>query len=254
MPSGSNDEQGRHFTLGDAARKLDIDFLSIVESMERAPGRIVALDGVAEAKIVDIEVRLDRRSGIGQSVLTAQRNQLVLRVNPGYRGHIGPLGRAQLHVIGAPVGVDDEIGDHFGTGRLDQDVDLLGCRRPAFGVADDPSDGVAGSDRSGADELFAVLQRDVGHLSGRRIDLVERAFDERVDLHGIEVAAADRLNPSCCVGEVDALTRITRLRLGPCPRKRLELARQRQRFWQLHHLHRLGRLASPARPAARRRS
>jgi hypothetical protein len=41
----SDDEQGRHCTLSDTAGELDVDFLSIVESMERTPGRVVALDG-----------------------------------------------------------------------------------------------------------------------------------------------------------------------------------------------------------------
>jgi len=33
----------------------------------------------------------------------------------------------------------------------------------------------AGGDRTGTDELLTRLQRDVGHLSGRGVDLVERA-------------------------------------------------------------------------------
>ena len=136
-----------------------------------------------------------------------------------------------------------QIGDEFGPGRLDQDVDLLGCRRPALGVADDPAHRVAGRDRTGADELLAVLQRDVGHLSGRGIDLVEGAVGERIDLHGIEIAAAARLNAGGGVRQVDALTRIARLRRRSCARKRLELARQRQRLWEFHDLHRLRRFA-----------
>ena len=51
-------------------------------------------------------------------------------------------------------------------GRLDQDVNLLGRGCPAFGVADDPANRIAGGDRAGADQLLALLQRDVGHLAG----------------------------------------------------------------------------------------
>jgi len=42
-------------------------------------------------------------------------------------------------MIGAPVGVDDEVGDEIRTRRLDQDVDALGGTGPAFGIADDPA-------------------------------------------------------------------------------------------------------------------
>src|SRR3546814_6904607 len=46
---------------------------------------------------------------------------------------------------------------------------------PAHRVADDPAHGVTGRDRPGAYKLFAFLKRDVGHLTGRGIDLIERA-------------------------------------------------------------------------------
>jgi len=78
-------------------------------------------------------------------------------------------------MIGAPVSIDDEIGDEVGPGGLDKDMDLFGCCRPALGVADNPAHGVAGGDRAGADKLLALLQRDVGHLSGRGVKLVERS-------------------------------------------------------------------------------
>ena len=93
----------------------------------------------------------------------------------------------------------------FGAGRLDQDVDLLGRPRPAFGVADDPANRVAGGDRAGADELLALLQGDVGHLAGRCVDLIERAIGEGIDLDGVEVAAARRLDARGGVRQVDTL-------------------------------------------------
>ena len=115
-------------------------------------------------------------------------------------------------MVGPPVGVDDQVGDEVGPGRFDEDVDLLGRRRPAFGVADDPSHRIAGGDRTGADELLALLQRDVGHLARCGVDLVERAVGKGIDLHRVDVAAAARLDARGGVGQVDPLTRITRLR------------------------------------------
>ena len=70
-------------------------------------------------------------AGLRLRVLAAQRDELILRILPGDRRHIGALGRAQLHVIGAQIGVDDQIGHQFGAGRLDQDVDLAGRARAA---------------------------------------------------------------------------------------------------------------------------
>jgi hypothetical protein len=175
-----------------------------------APRRVVALDGVAEANPVDVEVGLDRDGSIRKRVLPAQRNELILRVDPRDRGHVGPLGRAKLHVVGAPVGIDHEIGDDVWPGWLDQDVDLLGICGPALGVADDPPHSIAGRDRSGADKLLAFLQSNVCDLAGRRVDLVERAFRIRIDLYGIEVAASAGLHTGGGVGKVNTLSRIAR--------------------------------------------
>ena len=88
--------------------------------------------------------------------------------------------------------------------------------RPAFGIADDPAHGIAGGDRAGADELFAFLQGDVGHLPRRGIDLIERPWRKRIDLNGIDVAIAGRLHAGSGVGLLDALARIAGfwLRLG----------------------------------------
>jgi hypothetical protein len=146
-------------------------------------------------------------------------------------------------MIGAAVGVDDEIGDDVRPGRFDKDVNLLGVGRPALGVADDPPHRVAGCNGTGADQLLALLEGDVGHLSGRGIDLVEGSLGERKHLHGIDVAAPARLNPGGGVCEIDTLAWIAWLGRRSCARQRLELARQRQRLRQLDHLDGLGRIS-----------
>ena len=84
---------------------------------------------------------------------------------------------------------------------------LVGAR-PALGIADDPAHGVAGGDRAGADELLAGLERDVGDLAGRGIDLIERAVREGIDLDGVDVAGARRLHARRAVRLLDAHARI----------------------------------------------
>ena len=111
------------------ARELDEHLPAVVEGAQRPPGRIVALDAVAEVQRVDVDAGGDGRRRLGRCVLLAQRDELVLRIGPGDRGHVGLLVRAQLEVIGPPVGVDDEVGDEIRPRRLDQDVDSLGRRR-----------------------------------------------------------------------------------------------------------------------------
>ena len=49
----------------------------------------------------------------------------------------------------------------------------------ALRIADDPAHGVAGGDGAGTDKLFTRLERDVGDLTRRGIDLIERAIGER---------------------------------------------------------------------------
>ena len=124
---------------------------------------------------------------------------------------------------------------------------FLAAPGSALGVADDPAHGVAGGDRTGADELLAVLQRDVGDLAGRGIDLIERAAGEGIDLHGVDEAVAHRLDAGGGVGLVDARCGVRRLGRAFAPGQRLQLAGQRQRLRQLHDL-----APAPAdRPAAR---
>jgi len=132
-------------------------------------------------------------------------------------------------MIGAQVGVDDEIGHQLRPGRLDQDMHLLRRARAAQRVADDPAHGVAGSDRSGADELLAGLERDVGDLAHGGIDLIERPLRERIDLHRIDEAVAHGLDARGGIGLVHASGGIGRLRRLPGAFDRLHLAGQRQR-------------------------
>ena len=55
----ADDEQRRHFSLGDAGRELDIDLAAIIVGIDRTPRRAVALDDVTVAAL--IHFRNDRR-------------------------------------------------------------------------------------------------------------------------------------------------------------------------------------------------
>src|SRR3546814_3508689 len=82
-------------------------------------------------------------------------------------------------MIGAPVGVDDEVGGEVGPCRLDQDMHPAAFPCPADRIADDPAHGVTSGDRPWADELLAFLKGDVRHLTRGGIDLIESAFGDR---------------------------------------------------------------------------
>jgi hypothetical protein len=75
---------------------------------------------------------------------------------------------------------------------------------PALGIANDPAGGVARRDRSRAGQAFARLQRDIGDLSWCGIDLIERAFRPGIDLDGVIVALAARLDAGGGIGVLDA--------------------------------------------------
>jgi hypothetical protein len=128
--------------------EFDVNLRAVIEHLARPPWRRVTLDAVAKPQFAEIEAAVDRRRRIGGFVLAAQRDQLVLWILPGHRGHIGLLGRAQLHQIGAPIGVDHEIGREIRPRRLGQDMNALGRPGAALGVADHPAHGVAGGDRT----------------------------------------------------------------------------------------------------------
>jgi hypothetical protein len=165
-----------------------------------------------------------------------------LRIEPGHRGHVRPCRRAQLEEIDPAIGVDDKVGDEVGTRGLDQNVDAFRGARAALGVADDPANGVARGDGTGADELLALLQGDISDLARRCIDLIERATGEGIDLHGVDETISDGLHPRGGIGQVHAGGRIGGLRRCLAGREPLQLAGQRQGFRQLHDPHRSGRI------------
>ena len=99
---------------GNSAGHLDIDLRTVVERGDRAPGRIVAFNRVTEPQSRDIHAGHNGRRSIRACILPAQRNQLVLRILPGNRGHVGLFRGTKLQEIGAPIGIDHEIGDELG--------------------------------------------------------------------------------------------------------------------------------------------
>src|SRR5260221_14718811 len=48
----ADDEQRRHFSLGNAGRELDIDLAAIIVGIDRTPRRAVALDDVTVAALI----------------------------------------------------------------------------------------------------------------------------------------------------------------------------------------------------------
>ena len=152
-------------------------------------------------------------------------------------------------MIGPAVGVDHHVGLEVRPGRLDQDVHALVGALAGRGVANHPAHGVA---RRHGDELFTGLQRNVGHLAGAGVELVERTGRERPDLVRVQIAPARGLYTSCRVGLGDAYARIDRLRRCDTDRHRLQLSGQRQRDRCLHDLHRLRRIGHVRRCDSRR--
>src|SRR5262249_51417430 len=100
---GTEDEERWHLALTNAAWKLDEDLGAIIEGAQRPPSWRVAFDRIAEVEPADVESGVDRGGGLRDRILPAQRNQLVLRVLPGHRGHVGLLGGTQLEMIRAPL-------------------------------------------------------------------------------------------------------------------------------------------------------
>ena len=86
-------------------------------------------------------------------------------------------------------------------------MDARGSAGPAQRIADHPAHRIAGSNRSGTDELFAFLQCDIGHLARLGIDLKQRAL-------GIGIAL-DRIVESDIVGlDPCGIVRRSHLALG----------------------------------------
>ena len=128
----ADDEQRRHLALADAARELDEDLPAVVIGAQGPPRRAVAFDRIAEIDVGEINAGGDGHRSLGLCVLAAQRDELVLRILPGHGRPCRLLGRAQLNMVGAPVGVDDEIGHQVRADRLDEDMDLAASRRSRF--------------------------------------------------------------------------------------------------------------------------
>ncbi len=197
---GADDEERRHLALNDPARELDIDAAPVVVDRERPPRRRVAREAVA---IVPCLSGWDHwRSGHCLSLRGGR-----LRIGPGDGGHIGAFARAQLDHVDAPVGGDDQIRRDVRLCRLHKNMDATGDARSALGVADDPARRVARSDRSGARQVFARLQRDVGDLAGGGIDLIERALAPGIDLDRVVIALAAWLDARGGIGILDTTCR-----------------------------------------------
>src|SRR5262249_42593303 len=224
--------------LANAAWKLDEDLGTIVEGAQWSPSGRISFNRIAEVEPAEIEAGVDGGGGLGDRIVPAQRNQLVLWILPGHRGHVGLLGGTQLEMIGTPVRVDDEISNEIGTGRFDLDVDAFRLPGPTFGVADDPARRVAGGHRSRSNKLLAFLQGDIRNLSRGGIDLVQSAGRIRINLHGVDVAVAGRLYAGRLIGLGHAVGRVLRFRTqGSSARQGLELAWKRERLGDFDHLH-----------------
>ena len=121
-------------------------------------------------------------------------------------------------MIGAPVGVDDEVGDEVRPRRLDQDMDALGGPVPLSVspmIQRTVSPAATGPEPTSCSPGF---ERDVGDLAGRGIDLIERAVGEGIDLDRVDVAGAGRLHARRAVRLLDAHARIGGFRRrGPRP-------------------------------------
>src|SRR5216684_1324897 len=90
-----DDKERRGLALGYAGRELDIDLVPVIEGLDRPPRGRISADTVTEAqrRHVDAARRRDVDACLGLGILSPQRDELVLRIAPGDRGHIGLPGR-----------------------------------------------------------------------------------------------------------------------------------------------------------------
>src|SRR6185312_4266529 len=77
---GADHPEWRQLALADAARKLDEHLVPVVESAQRPPGRIVALDAIAEIQRIDVDAGGHGRRGLSGCILLTQRNKLILSI------------------------------------------------------------------------------------------------------------------------------------------------------------------------------
>src|SRR3546814_18675878 len=103
-------------------------------------------------------------------------------------------------MLGAPVGIEDQIRGNVRPGGLREDMYARRRTSTAHRVADDPAHGVTGRDRPGAYKLFAFLKRDVGTLTGLGLDLLERSIDAGKLLVRATIAEASALHTARASG------------------------------------------------------
>lgn len=168
------------------------------------------------------------RSRFGRVLLFDPTNTASAAYNPLLEVRRGEWEVRDVQNV-ADVLVDPKVRRQIGTGGFDEDVHA-GVRAGAAGrIANDPAHGVARRDRSGPDQRLAILKRDVGHLTGCSVHLVQRTFGPRVELDRVEEAIAARLDTCRGIGCADADARVGRFHCRMRRRHRLELAGKRQR-------------------------
>src|SRR5579871_4170864 len=81
-------------------------------------------------------------------------------------------------------------------------------------VSNHPAHGGARRERPRARQLLARLERNIGDLAWRGINLIKRARAIGKDLDGVEVAGAPGLHSRDIVGHLDAIDRLLCLHLA----------------------------------------
>ena len=128
-------------------------------------------------------------------------------------------------MIGAPIGIDNEVGANVGPRRLDEDVNAARCSGTAHRVADDPADRIARCDRPRSNEFFAFLEHDVGNLPRCGVNLEQGSIGIGILLDGIEIAGALRFHARSGVGSTNTGARVGRLNgLRRCSRNWMRLS------------------------------
>src|ERR1700679_3355627 len=98
-------------------------------------------------------------------------------------------------MISASVGIDHKVGRKVGLRRLEQDMDTFGSTGAAFGAADHPTHSVTRGDGPGSNKLLAAFQAHVRYFTRRGIHLIEGAIRKGIDLDGVDIVRAGRLDP-----------------------------------------------------------
>src|SRR4029077_4392810 len=185
-----------------AERELDIDLVPVIKGLDRPPRWRISADPVTEAErcYIDAARRRDVDACLGLGILSPQRHELVLRITPGDRGHIGLPGRMRFDMIGPPVRRDGDVVHRQVRGVwLDQHVSLTGGPRPALGIPNLPLGRVPGGDRL---QLLASVEGYISNVHRSDVELVQRPVAVRVDLDRIDIAGACRFDASGGVGEL----------------------------------------------------